>query len=178
MRKLLKRKQRRLEYDDDHVSAMLKGTWFRWWDGFGHYRRGPNETALRTAWECLRDDLLPEYIALNLGARPWAWWRYDAPDEGRRRVPSGYTATHPDAPEHLREHPDKPCFGIFTIYGTEEDDAEPVWESQAEFLKRHSLLSADELASIERRRQEGLPDRDFRDVNVAPILRRYEKPVQ
>ena len=35
--------------------------------------------ALRDGWAELRDDLLQTFITEYPGARPWAWWHYDAP---------------------------------------------------------------------------------------------------
>ncbi|MCC6228523.1 MAG: hypothetical protein IT432_04775 [Phycisphaerales bacterium] len=46
----------------------------------GHPHRPLDLDLARRAWEELRDELLPEFIREHPLTRPWAWWRFDAPE--------------------------------------------------------------------------------------------------
>lgn len=51
----------------------------------------PNErfdlmTSEKDLWRQHRADILSEFIREHPGQRPSAWWRYDAPEPGRRRL--------------------------------------------------------------------------------------------
>lgn len=127
-----------------------------------------DEKARRAAWFAHRDQLLafwlqdPETVNSTPapggpGTRPWAWWRYEAP--GLRR--------------ELGNAPLKPCpvsgesFGIPLGYrhpGYDPDDP-PIYETEAAYLARHGLLTADEraqLAKDDRRRADVVPLRSRR----------------
>src|SRR4051812_33130595 len=43
-----------------------------------------DEDAIRAAWEALKATILPEWIRTRPGTRPWAWWRFDAPERRER----------------------------------------------------------------------------------------------
>lgn len=76
-------------YNQAHVDHLVTGmdlSLGRHGFVFGRcHRDGVNYELMQQAWNDLRDDLLPEWIAEKPGTRPWAWWRFDAP-EGRQRV--------------------------------------------------------------------------------------------
>jgi len=104
--------------------------------------RSPRHTACAAVWERARPGVLAEYVRVNPGRRPDIWWRLDAPEPRRQiagpelrngvrhRTRHGVPLAWEPGPRQeglcLREHydPDNP----------------PVYESQAEFLKRHGLL--------------------------------------
>ena len=122
--------------------------------------------ALRAAWSELRDDILQGFITEYPGARPWAWWHYDAPraplgvfqgwwDGTEPRLRLGGTGT----PSHeVLNYVPAFSFGLPEAWITDEDVATwprlaghaidpsdpPTFESEAAYLQRHGLLSATE----------------------------------
>jgi hypothetical protein len=46
----------------------------------GSINRPLNLDLAREAWNELRAELLPEFIASKPFSRPWAWWQFDAPE--------------------------------------------------------------------------------------------------
>jgi hypothetical protein len=89
-----------------------------------------DDGALRLAWEQLRDELLAEHVAEHPGSRPWAWWRWDAP-EPRRQVRPGPEPIGPPT-----------WYGMPARYrGIPPDD---MYESERAYLTRLNLLRAGE----------------------------------
>jgi hypothetical protein len=43
-----------------------------------------NAETVRSAWDALREDLLPDFIRRNPGRRPWSWWQFSAPRWARK----------------------------------------------------------------------------------------------
>ncbi len=89
-----------------------------------------------SAWHAVRREVLPEWIAAHPGTRPLAWWRYEAPEAMRRIVRGRGRAPTCDPliygwPENLVDRTDR-----------------VVIESQASYLKRHALMSAEEEAAL------------------------------
>jgi hypothetical protein len=92
---------------------------------------------LAEAWEDLRDELVAEHIAQEPGTRPWAWWRWEAP-EPRRQISAG--------PEPVLDH--GLWFGKPRCYrGVPPSN---MFESEADFLDRLNLLTSAERASLNR----------------------------
>lgn len=118
----------------------------------------------RRAWDELKSALLVEWIHEHPGARPYAWWVFDAPRDPigtwpgcwydgklaapRLRVGGTRTPKH----KHLAFMPES-AFGIFTLWITAgevetfkldclavDPNDPPTFESQAAYLKRHDLL--------------------------------------
>jgi hypothetical protein len=88
------------------------------------------------AWHAVRREVLPQWIAKHPGTRPLAWWRYEAPAPMRRIVqgrgrPPGGDPLICGWPENLLERTDHVAI-----------------ESQAAYLKRHGLLSAEEESAL------------------------------
>jgi hypothetical protein len=52
----------------------------------------PPDDVLSAAWEELREELIAEQVAETPGTRPWAWWKWDAP-EPRRVITGGQRET-------------------------------------------------------------------------------------
>jgi hypothetical protein len=131
-------------------------------------------TDQRGRWQEHGDDLLAEWIADHPGTRPWAWWRFDAPEPRHRLggvgTPSFEVLAH--APEYDHGLPTQ----WVTVWDVEyytgravdvhgkaigqefrgrrfagqaiDPDDPPRYESEAAYLDRHGLLSAEERAEL------------------------------
>jgi hypothetical protein len=98
------------------------------------------ETALRSAWEKSKAEILAEWIDEKPGTRPWAWWRYSAP-EPRRQVVQGHDQYRDSDRERL-------SFGVLRIYDVETLRRGLMVESEASYLDRLGLLSEAEREAI------------------------------
>jgi len=98
----------------------------------------------REAWECLRDELLPDWIVEYPGSRPAAWWEFDSPGR-RERIDGepcpGDVAEYPKYPQGYELG--VPLQSVFTW----PVEREAGYESQRDFLTRHNLLTESEVAS-------------------------------
>jgi hypothetical protein len=141
----------RREYTADEISQLLTGHEEMGGTGFGcAFRCEIDLDAANEAWQALRDELLPEFIAEHPGQRPWAWWAFDAP-ERRRRL----DGVHPfdiegefyeKCPDRLNgpwppECPMETWFGLpsphrFGTFGE--------YESERQYLTRLNLLTQNE----------------------------------
>lgn len=105
--------------------------------GHDYFRDVPlarDDDLMRAVWEDHGREFLEKYVAQHPGRRPFAWWRFEAP-EPRRRL--GGTGT-PISPQLF--------FGMPSVYGEDYDTANPPkFESQAAYLRRLHLLRPDEL---------------------------------
>jgi hypothetical protein len=81
--------------------------------------------AMRNAWAEHGSRLLQQFIFENPGRRPWAWWAFNAP----RPAP-------PDDPRLPKVCP--PGLKIWHLGRPPQD------ESEADFLRRHEMLTAAE----------------------------------
>jgi hypothetical protein len=134
-----------------------------------------DEARLRALWREYRTEILEDYIAEHPGRRPWAWWRFDAP-EMRRRLGGIGTPAHEVlayAPEFDRgipihwvqpwqvEYYSGRAVGVhgqpigtgflgrdFAGVAIDPDDP-PIYESEAAFLDRRGLLDAEERARLD-----------------------------
>ncbi len=110
-------------------------------------------------WERFGERIMSTWIANKPGTRPSCWWLYEAPraDPGRRA--GWYDADRMIQPRRLlggsgrpawERYAYGPCFhlGIPKLW-TEGDPAELVFETQYDYLKRHSLLERGEGRSAE-----------------------------
>lgn len=103
------------------------------------------------AWRDLKAEILPEFIAENLGHRPWAWWKFDCPANQFRTRVDGKRHQFLDptfdlsrelsfgVPRCFREC-DLPDGGVLNIATS--------FESEASFLRRRSLLGDAELKAL------------------------------
>ena len=106
------------------------------------------EEYIKAAWEEYREVLLEEFIRETPDKRPWAWWRYDAP-ELRRRIDG---KPHPfdelsseSTSEGCPEDDSRLCkedydvsFGVPSS-SLDPDDPNEVYESEGEYLERLGL---------------------------------------
>ncbi|MBN2559398.1 MAG: hypothetical protein JXQ75_00510 [Phycisphaerae bacterium] len=128
-------------------------------DAFGRDNRGTfDPDAMRGAWETLRAELLPKWIAAHPGTRPYAWWVFDAPE--RRRRTDG--RPHPfdnierntkvnDWRQKYTDVADREAYKLW--FGKPGclmvlDDFHAVYEAEAEYLDRHGLPTEDERAAL------------------------------
>lgn len=184
-------KQRRAGLTAAHINQLLSG-FDLLGTAFGDDKRKPcDRDAMRAAWESLRDELLPQWIAEKPGSRPWAWWIFDAPERRQRvgtwRVRAGAVKNnlghfddadyelvddgkpHPfDIPERREyvtqwdaEYPGSALIGNRLTFGKPSvhlgykvdgqlswDDFDAAYETEAMYLDRLDLLTAEELAVL------------------------------
>lgn len=117
------------------------------------------DAAMRAAWDSVRSELLDGWITDNPGTRPFAWWRYDAPeprqridgkphpfgDPSRLAVVANLRATN-DADDWLCRAACRLSFGTPTLAGLGEGFAS--YETQAAYLERLGLLTDGERAAM------------------------------
>jgi hypothetical protein len=146
-------KRRRHGYDDEQIRHLLQGYTFITGKGFSFNRRdhdGGDIEAMRKAWDELRHELLPQWIAEHPGTRPAAWWRFDAPE--RRQRTDGIVHPFDDrvrrkrVEEMARQHPSllerayRLLFGIPSFL-LPTDDFRATYESEFAYLHRLDLLT-------------------------------------
>jgi hypothetical protein len=136
------------------------------------YRFLSPDVSLAELWRLHGADVTAKWIKERPGTRPTMWWRFDAPRwkaEGRH-VGAWYAGELPEprrqvggvgtpAYEVSAYKPDWPL-GISLEWADYDEANLPTFESQAEYLKRHNLIGADEL--------ERVPESGF-VPEVAPI---------
>jgi hypothetical protein len=130
---------------------MLDGEWVNC--------RGSEKDKLRQLWFQVEDEVLNHFINRNPGWRPKMWWRYSAPmipsgswprvagtyldgriAEPRHRVGGRGVASHDFYPAWA------PAFewGVPAYWEGCDPEDPPQFESQACYLRRHGLLTAEE----------------------------------
>ena len=164
MPRVRRRIKQRKGYSQTHYDELLKGQGF--FDGWSleklkqkaqsaKYHNADNAELLvqqvkdvlvemRELWYFEIGTMLPDWIAENPGTRPWAWWKFDAP-ERRKRI---------DGPCHPFDNPER--IERVSTNGTElwdnnlslgkpsilvvEDCFDAKYETQLDYLKRLDLL--------------------------------------
>jgi len=144
----IRHKQRATRRGEDR--EYLRQTLLTGRDFFDHY----TDAELREAWRSWRGDLLADWIAERPGTRPWAWWRYDAP-ERRQRIdgkPHPFDSIereetlaehHADAPQHVRDLHYALSWGTPRMLIT-RDCFEAQYETEVDYLSRLELLEPGE----------------------------------
>lgn len=135
-------RKRREPFDAEKAAILATGC-----DFFRTY--GGDEAAMRADWSEHRAEILAAFTAQNPGARPWAWWKFDAP-EPRRRVRCGGVRVMPDSMTALTGPDFPPSFGLPSAWICRKSDVENRFETQTEFLVRLKMLTAREAADAER----------------------------
>lgn len=148
-------KRRSAGYDEHHVGHLLRGVYLCPGHGFAtkprdHSGDFTDYDAMRAAWEILRGELLPAWIAEHPGSRPFAWWKFDAP-ERRQRTDN---VVHPFDDRIRRKHVEdaarmNPSFretAYKLFFGRPcclcvRDDFEAQYESELQYLDRLGLLT-------------------------------------
>ena len=139
-------KPRKIGHGREHFSQLLAGLG----DAFGKDADFDQEQA-RECWQKHREVLLAEWIEDNPGTRPWAWWRFDAPE--RRQCTNG---PHPhdcqtyiakaEASLRRSEWFGQVAFALTygvprIMGGCECCNPEPDYEWEVEYLHRLELLT-------------------------------------
>jgi hypothetical protein len=132
-RRTLKRQPDWAELDQDLVRHLVHGNFF--FDGF------PTAEALASAWKVHRKIILPPFLKVFPGYRPFAeWLAVLVPKYGERRVLPEATADE----QAYRECERRCHFGILHVH---------VWpalqEPEEEYLRRNDVLTAAEARAIE-----------------------------
>jgi Rad3-related DNA helicase len=97
------------------------------------------ESHRQQAWKELQKEIMEQWLTEHPGTRPWAWWRFDLPAGTRRQRINGL---HPhDDPSYSLEK--KLWYGLPQYQ--RPCDLMGLYESEASFLKRLSLLTTAEL---------------------------------
>jgi hypothetical protein len=149
-RVLRRAKRRSAGYTEWHVYQLQAGIEFAEL-GFGWQERF-REAEAREGWEIMREKILADWIREQPGTRPWAWWRWDAPQPARRERVDGGVHPHDNKARTLKvASADSEYFwrvayrlpfGLPSCYippfdnGLKTEMFEPEWS----FLVRHKLL--------------------------------------
>lgn len=98
-----------------------------------------DEQGLRELWRRARGEVLAAWAKKHPGSRPSTWWRFDTREPRQQLAGVGCPAWVVLA--------DAECYasGLPQIWAGYEPSNPPVFESQAEYLRRHKLLTAAEL---------------------------------
>lgn len=123
--------------------------------------RNPDGAELQQLWGQYGDEIVGEWAIRRPGSRPRCWWRWDAPRQPPGRYPRAWFDG--ELPEPRRRLGGRGRLwseqftAIVTDYemglpGGEWIDVDPsdvpIFESQAAYLKRFNLLTADEVKHL------------------------------
>ena len=134
MPRKLRLKRRGSSWTAEHRKILMSG--------LDYFDLFTDETEQAACWRELKTEILPEFIAVNPGSRPWAWWEFDMPVGSRREAISG---RHPwDDPEFRL--PKELWFGEPRFL--RECDLSIEYETEASFLERLNLLFGCELKCL------------------------------
>lgn len=135
------------EYTPHHVATLERGH-----DHFELFGECGSEAALAAmaeAWELLGDCIMPQFVEANPGRRPWAWWRFDAPEPRRQLLSSEQTGWRAigDATWFGRPH----LYEVCDCHDKREGfpPLESMYETEADYLARHGLLSDEEREALQ-----------------------------
>lgn len=90
-------------------------------------------------WAAIRDVFLSGWIDEHPGARPWAWWEWDAPPATRDR-PHGFKDLRRKVAGSGRENANVYSFGVPWFCDVDPSDP-PQIESEGAYLARHELFA-------------------------------------
>jgi hypothetical protein len=121
---------------------------------------------IKAAWEKIGDSVTKDFIKQHPCRRPWAWWRFDAP-QPRQRIGGTGKSTH----ESMNFAPGF-SFGLPTSWTKLIDvelklakkndlidpDDPPTFESQASYLQRHNLLAPEEIKWLDKHPEALAPE--------------------
>ena len=124
--------------------GLIRGSFF----GFAlHYCHEDDEESQERLWQALRDDILGEHIKHAPCTRPWAWWRFDAPET--RRVVGIDPMIMGDETDRLPafEDPTLPEFFRGSYFGKPSIVDGFLYEDEEDYLRRLDLLLPGEEAA-------------------------------
>ena len=147
-----KLKHRRTGYTDAHIRQLLTGyDYLRTAFGRDTVNSRCDHDAMRRAWDDLREEMLSDWIHERPGTPPYAWWKFDAPEE-RRRVDGVHPFDNPrrtayvdnQGPCHPLADPYRLSYGKLAVLVPYDppvhDDFNAEYESQCAYLDRLGLL--------------------------------------
>ena len=148
-------------------------------DAFG---REPNLDEVREAWNQCREKLLPAWIKYNSGTRCWSWWKFDSGSYGPRERVDGppHPFRNPERQRHIEklaeQYPDAGHLENATAlqYGLPArlylpDDFDAEFESEANYLNRHRLLT-----DAERRALAATPEGNGKEDEDRTVIPPFE----
>jgi len=107
-------------------------------------------------YEQIRVEFLKDWIQANPCTRPWSWWQYDCPRQKDADKGCFWHGTLPEERLHMGGGRQS-TMNYFPVYYKSifrywhfENDAPPMFESEAAFLKRLNLLTDDELQHLKK----------------------------
>lgn len=131
---------------------LLKGHDF-FGDGYGRTLHGNHDgedrERMQADWERHRDALLAEWISVEPGTRPYAWWTFDAPERRRRIDGKPHPFDNPERKARIesdrKRYPNSASDPCKLWYGRPGvlmtlDDFEAKYETEADYLRRLGLL--------------------------------------
>lgn len=139
-RGIKRRAKAKIEWSASHRRQLLSGHEF-FGDGFGRGESLDLEAA-REAWGDLREEMLPEFIREHPFTRPWAWWRFDAPQPRKQRID--------DEDASVRVLGPVDWFGCPSHFSA--PPPEGMFESERDYLTRLDLFTVEERELIRRER--------------------------
>lgn len=113
----------------------------------------------RSRWRAHADELTAEYAKQNPGRRPYAWWKWTAPEPRKRLGGIGTPAHDVLAYAVSYEH------GIASRFINVDEDDPPTFESESAYLRTRDLLLPDEAERI----PADAPEEEF--IDATRILR-------
>jgi hypothetical protein len=147
-------KRRTAGYTDQHIQQLLTGVTLSCMSGFGAIHKGiGDEGGMRAAWNELRDQLMPQWIAEHPGTRPYAWWKFDLPERRRRTDgvihPFDDPVRNTEVELRAAQHPQFREFAFDLFYGKPrclftQDDFGATYEGELAYLDRLNLLTPEE----------------------------------
>jgi hypothetical protein len=130
------RRVARRELDVHHLCQLCLGHVFFRDTGFH------DEVDMLAGWQQVGASLLAWHVEECPGSRPWAWWRFEAPEPRRLYTGKGHVC-----PVRQRHGAHADYFGAPHVYGCTECFIKR-YESQAAYLRRMKLLLPQEDALI------------------------------
>jgi len=119
----------------ERAEALLSGV-----DAFHLYR---SEARMRLDWQANREELTRRCAEkFGPGRRPWAWWKFAAPEPRRRIGGEGVAAVDTaECPVWAK----KWSWGRPVVWDNDYGDEPEGWfETQRDYLIRHNLLTPEE----------------------------------
>jgi hypothetical protein len=147
----LRRSNQRIELGEHHREMLCTGSLF--------FEAAEPEWQ-RVAWAQYGSEITAQFIREHPGKRPWAWWIFDATELRRRLTkprwkPDEMDTHHFAVAAREKMNPsafdNEPCsFGLPRPFYQDS----PFFESEAAYLERHGLLTAEEKTALAKQGDE------------------------
>lgn len=148
-----RKKLRREGYNKHQIGQLTHGAPCSPMAAFGCLHKGMADmVAMRAAWEDLRDELLPQWIADNPFTRPMGWLLFDA-TEPRIRVVCEQALEAKEVAEQLKKRGDfRHCYFKSLNVRLDAEDTrgdESAFETEKQYLARLGTLTPAELVAVD-----------------------------